>query len=85
MRVFLYLVYFLFFLCATETQSKPTYTGLCQMKYRFSKLCKFFDFESSQAIENGCHPSLLKNCKTIKIKRNEPKCPFYDCKVKQSV
>jgi hypothetical protein len=65
------------------SEGKPTKDNEknCELKFRFAKICKIFDFDSSSAIENGCHPSQLKNCRILKTKKNEAKCPYYECPV----
>jgi len=61
--------------------SKNNFEEKCQLRFRFARICNFYDFHSSRAIENGCHPTNLIACDVIKVKKLESKCPFYECKV----
>jgi len=66
----------------TSIATKNNFDEKCQLKFRFARICHFYDFHSSSAIENGCHPTNLIACPIIKVKKLESKCPVYECKVK---
>ncbi len=77
--LFLKLVFvFVFFLDVFGNDTKEL---KCKLKRKFSKVCHVYDFLSTDAIENGCHPTRLSACKLIKIKKNDPKCEFFECTV----
>lgn len=45
----------------------------CTTEYKFSKKCYFYKFQ------NNCVPWNLDACEPFKVKKNEPKCPKYNC------
>ncbi len=61
--------------------SKNNFEKKCVLKFRFARICYFYNFHSSSAIENGCHPTNLIACKIVKVKKLESKCRTYECKV----
>jgi hypothetical protein len=68
-------------LLSSQETNNSGFEHICRVSFRFSKVCYFHDFVSDKSIENGCHPTRLKNCPILRTKVNEPKCPVYICEV----